>query len=104
MSTTSVSSKHLYQKLLNIKVGCIKIEDMSSSLTSICMANDVNIDTVFVKQLAPQWDNKLREFHFKVIFGILPCNKNLKTWCKREDPICDVCDSCQTIDHLLYYC
>ena len=47
---------------------------------------------------------KLKEFDFKVLHGILACNKNLKIWKIRLDDSCDVCNQIQTIEHLLFGC
>ena len=47
---------------------------------------------------------KLREFNFKVLHGILPCNKNLKQWKVRISDHCDVCGQIQTIEHLPLTC
>ena len=47
---------------------------------------------------------KLKEFNFKVLHGILACNKNLKNWKIRLNDHCDVCNQIQTIEHLLYNC
>ena len=47
---------------------------------------------------------KLREFNFKVLHGILPCNKNLKQWKVKISDNCDVCGQIQTIEHLLWSC
>ena len=45
-----------------------------------------------------------KEFNFKLLHGILPCNKNLMKWKVRFNSVCDVCDETQTIVHLLYDC
>ena len=47
---------------------------------------------------------KLKEFNFKILHGILACNKNLTKWKLKNDDKCDVCSNCQTIQHLLYDC
>ena len=47
---------------------------------------------------------KLKEFNFKVLRGILPCNRNLMRWKIRHDDKCDVCGQTQSIEHLLYSC
>ena len=36
-------------------------------------------------------ENKLKEFYFKIIHGILPCNVNLARWRVRIRNLCDVC-------------
>ena len=52
------------------------------------------------KKVKIEKEAKLKEFNFKLLHGILPCNKNVEKWKIR----CDVCGSSQTIDNLLYNC
>ena len=59
----------------------------------------------------PRWYNsqqekeiKLKEFNFKLLHNILPCNKNLAKWKIKPNDRCDVCGQSQTIEHLLYSC
>ena len=47
---------------------------------------------------------KLKEFNFKVLHGILPCNGNLKQWRIKASDECDVCGLPQTTEHLLFAC
>ena len=47
---------------------------------------------------------KLWEFNFKVLHGILSCNKNLKQWRIVDCDKCDVCDEIQALEHLLFQC
>ena len=47
---------------------------------------------------------KLKEFNFKVLHGILPCNNNLVRWKIKTSNSCDVCNESQTIKHLLFDC
>ena len=49
-------------------------------------------------------ETKLKEFNFKVLHGVLACNKNLKNWKIRLDDRCDVCNQIQTIEYLLFSC
>ena len=59
---------------------------------------------VFTKKVLLQKEIKLKEFNFKLLHGILPCNKNLKRWRIKDSEQCDVCNSPQTIQHLLFNC
>lgn len=47
---------------------------------------------------------KLKEFNFKLLHGILPCNANLKKWKIKSSDTCDICHQKQTIEHLLFDC
>ena len=59
---------------------------------------------MFTNKVKIEKEIKLKEFNFKLLHGILPCNKNLEKWKIRANDKCDVRGSSQTIDHLLYYC
>lgn len=47
---------------------------------------------------------KLKEFNFKLLHGILACNRNLKIWKIKTSDHCDICSETQTIKHLLFGC
>ena len=66
--------------------------------------NDDIYRQVFTNKVKTEKEIKLMEFNFKLLHGILPCNKNLEKWKIRSNDKCDVCGSSQTIDHLLYNC
>ena len=40
--------------------------------------------SMFTKKVVAEKEIKLKEFNFKVLHGILPCNVNLKNWKNRE--------------------
>ena len=62
-------------------------------------------NSVFTKKnLNLKQEIKLREFNFKMLHGILACNRNLKKWRIRLDDKCDACELPQTIEHLLFEC
>ena len=63
-----------------------------------------NCENVFFRKLVEEKENKLKEFNFKVLNNILPCNYNLHKWKIRNSEMCDVCSNVQTIAHLLFYC
>ena len=67
-------------------------------------SNDDIYRQVFTNKVKIEKEIKLKEFNFKLLHGILPCNKNLEKWKIRANDKCDVCGSSQTIDHLLYNC
>ena len=47
---------------------------------------------------------KFAEFNYKVLHLILPCNDNLYKWGKQESNLCNICNTVETIVHLLYEC
>ena len=65
---------------------------------------DVNIDYVYRRKVMAERETKLKEFNYKLIYGILPCNKNLEKWKIISNNKCDVCNGIQTIEHLLFQC
>ena len=67
-----------------------------------CDIDDVNY--IYTERVWLEKEIKLKEFNFKVLHGILPCNKNLKQWRIRMSDCCDVCGEIQTIEHLLWNC
>ena len=61
-------------------------------------------DDAICKKFCNIKEIKLKEFYFKVLHGILPCQANLARWRIREDNLCDVCGEVQDIKHLLFDC
>ena len=75
---------------------------ISNYLMPFC-DNDEEI-YAFTKKVTLEKDIKLKEFNFKLLHGILPCNMNLMRWKIRHYDHCDVCGETQTIEHLLCKC
>ena len=79
------------------------ITTMTKYLDQYCN-DEYDTRIAFVKKLLKEPEIKLKEFNFKILHGILPCNSNLKKWKVRSVDVCDVCNQIQTIEHLLYGC
>ena len=62
---------------------------MTKYLRRYCDIDDVNY--IYIEKVWLEKEIKLKEFNFKVLHGILPCNKNLKQWKIRTCDSCDVC-------------
>ena len=75
---------------------------ISNYLVTFC-DNDEEV-SVFTKKVALVREIKLKEFNFKVLHGILPCNLNLMRWKIRDSHKCNICGESQTIEHLLHNC
>ena len=60
--------------------------------------------TMFYNKVCKEKEIKLKEYNFKMLHGILPCNRNLKRWKIKESDKCDLCSNTQSIEHLLYQC
>ena len=71
-------------------------------LVPYCNVDD--LVNVFTKKVILEREIKLKEFNFKFLHGILPCNYNLKNWRIKDISNCIVCGQVQTIQHLLYDC
>jgi hypothetical protein len=65
---------------------------------------NINETVLFTEKVYNEKEYKLKEYNFKLLHGILPCNKNLKKWRIKDNDTCDVCPSIQTIKHLLFDC
>lgn len=65
---------------------------------------DNDIENAYKVKVKLEKEIKLKEFNFKMIYGILPCNKNLCKWRIRSTDTCDTCTEVQTIEHLLFQC
>ena len=71
-------------------------------LKSHCDKDDFTF--VFMTKIVQEKEIKLKEFNYKLLHGILPCNKNLMKWKIRMNDECDVCQREQSIKHLLFEC
>ena len=49
-------------------------------------------------------DNKLREFRWKLLHYIIPCNKLLQQWRVISSPVCNICNVVETYDHYFLTC
>ena len=77
--------------------------DMCPSL-HMYIQGDMSVEDAFRNQLCSKIEIKLKKLNFKVMYGILACKSNLKTWRIKENYVCDICNSKQTIEHLLFEC
>ena len=59
---------------------------------------------IFSSKINGEKEIKLKEFNFKMLHGILPCNANLSKWKIKQSSECDLCLAPQTIEHLLFDC
>ena len=75
---------------------------ISNFLIPFCN-NDEEV-IAYTKKVAFGKEIKLKEFNFKVLHGILPCNLNLMRWKISDSHECDICGETQSIEHLLYSC
>ena len=94
-----LTAKGFYSKFVQEKEN--DIGTYSNFLTA-----QINIDeeSAFTQKVSNEREHKLKEYNFKLLHGILACNKNLKRWRIKDRDICDVCAETQTIKHLLFDC
>ena len=64
----------------------------------------MSVEDTLRNQLCTKIEIEPREFDFKIIYGILTCNSNPKKWKIKESYVCNICNSKQTIPHLLFEC
>ena len=53
---------------------------------------------VFLDKIVQEKEINQKEFNYKLLRGILPCNKNLMKWKIRINDECDVCQQQQSIN------
>jgi hypothetical protein len=97
----SAKSKMFYENIVSLKV-----ERPITERHWMEVFNDegVNVKNMYTKKILCIKDSKLAEFNLKVINHILPCNVNLKHWRKSNTEMCNICNTEETIEHLLYQC
>ena len=66
--------------------------------------NDNTDNEIFKRKIVLEKEIKLKEFNFKLLHGILPCNLNLYRWKLKTNDSCDVCGQPQTLEHLIWSC
>ena len=93
-------SKDFYIQFRNMLTKDVPIA--SNYLCNYCTFDDLTF--IFRTKVVEEKEMKLREFNFKLLHGILPCNTNLKRWKLRTTDNCDVCQESQSIEHLLWKC
>lgn len=97
---TMAKSKHFYKRLIELKTEHV---DTSCPFLTNNSLGGIEYEC-FKHKVSVEKEIKLKEFNFKALHGILPCNYNLKKWRMRASDRCDVCNSKQTIEHLLLDC
>ena len=96
-----MKSRFFYKKICDANT--ISSTSLPSYLASYC-DDEEDIVHIFTTKLIQQKEIKIKEFNFKFLHGILPCNVNLKKWKIKDNNACDVCGIPQTIEHLLFDC
>jgi hypothetical protein len=97
----SAKSKMFYENIVSLKV---ERPIMERHWIEVFNDEEVNFKNMYTKKILCIKDKKLAEFNFKVINNILPCNVNLKHWRKSDTEMCNICNTEETIEHLLYQC
>ena len=67
---------------------------------------NTNIDwkNVFLRNLVKIKENKLREFNFKILYNLLPVQKNLNRWGLVSDSNCKHCHMEEDVLHAFLFC
>ena len=94
---TIQKSKYFYNEF---KKRC---SDYQISLPNFLVAycNEDDMINVFTSKVILEKEIKLKEFNFKLLHGILPCNDNLKKWKIKHSSDCDVCGIKQSLEHFV---
>ena len=69
--------------------------------------NDIsnkNTKTAFLYKVKIIAEAKLAEFNFKILYNILPCNRNLYKWKITKTDQCEMCNCMDVIHHMLIDC
>ena len=98
-----IVTKDTYKRIMKENYS-LEISDMCRKVSAVCEGDETDIKLAFQKQLCSNIEIKLKEFNFKVMHNILPCNVNLHNWKIIDDPTCDLCTEEQTVTHLLFSC
>ena len=101
---TMTKSRDIYAKLISNKFKDNSLDDFYPKLSELCTTIGIPLDEAFRNLLCSKIEIKLKEFNFKVVHDILPCNVNLVRWRKGESVSCDICECRHTIEHLLFSC
>ena len=97
------SCKQLYSNIVKTVIEKPSAEKYWSNFVDI-QTDHINFVKVYRRMVSNIKDKKLAETNFKIIHNILPCNKNLLKWGKKNSSSCDVCQSEETIPHMLFDC
>ena len=81
-------SKFYYKNFINSKL--LSVDITSHFLQPYCIRNQIDEKELFVRRVCYEQDKKLKEFNFKMLYGILPCGVNLKKWKIRQTSLCDL--------------
>ena len=87
MISTPRGQKVFYIQFRNMLTKDVPIA--SNYLCKYCTFDDLTF--IFRRKVAEEKEVKLREFNFKLSYGILPCNSNLKRWKLRTTDNCNMC-------------
>ena len=98
---TPASSKEFYNMFRNETA---EFDVIRNSYLDMYCDDFESIVHAFKAKIVTENEIKLKEFNYKLLYGILSCNKNLKKWKIKDSDVCDVCDQIQTIEHLLLVC
>ena len=98
---TLIKSKSMYDNLVEYKT---RVVMSMSKHVELFKKNNVTFETVCKRKLVNMREIKLKEFNYKLMFNLIPCNKNLEKWKIIDSDICDVCKDVQTTKHLLFDC
>jgi hypothetical protein len=104
-SNTSImhsKSKDIYIELLQKKVEIAKF-----TIIKNCIKSDITtdkIESIFMTKVVKIYENKIAEFNYKILHGILVCGNLVSKWDSDIDKNCDICNQKETIEHMIWLC
>ncbi len=70
----------------------------------VLQIENINFSKVYNDKILSVGDKKIAEFNFKILHQILPCNYKLFKWRKKDCAMCKICNTEETIEHLVFQC
>ena len=64
---------------------------------------DIDWPNCLKRNLVNMQENKLKEFHFKILYNLIPVRKNILKWNFSPDDLCKSCNESEDIIHAFYF-
>ena len=65
---------------------------------------DIDWPNCLKRNLVNMKENKLKEFHFKILYNLIPVRKNILKWNFSPDDLCKSCNESEDIIHAFISC
>jgi hypothetical protein len=95
------SSREFYKLLIYNKA---EVPQSERKLRNSIPQTNLNFNEIYTQKIKNIDDCKIKEFNYKVLHLILPCNENLYKWKRTNTNLCELCNFNEDIIHLLFDC